>query len=72
MSQTQVSSLWAIAINGIELFWIIDYKCSNLFAYVSRCLNCMAMLNAIFSIQAAEGGWQPGRAYQVFDNLKHK
>ena len=31
----------------------------------------MAMLNSIFNIQA-ETGWLTGKAWQLFDNLKHK
>ena len=38
-------------------------------AYVTQCLSGMAMLNAIFNIQA-EAGWPTGRACHLFDNLK--
>ena len=40
-------------------------------AYTTQCLSSMAMLNAIFNIQA-EAGWPTGRVCQMFDNLKHK
>ena len=38
-------------------------------AYVTQYLSSMAMLNAIFNIQA-EAGWPTERACQLFDNLK--
>ena len=40
-------------------------------AYTTQCLSGMAMLNAIFNIQA-EAGWLTGKACQLFDNLKQK
>ena len=40
-------------------------------AYMTQCLSGMAMLNAIFNIQA-EAGWLTGKACQLFDNLKQK
>ena len=42
-----------------------------LMVYATQCLSSMAMLNAIFSIQA-EAGWPTGKACQLFDNLKQK
>ena len=38
---------------------------------MTQCFSNMAMLNAIFNVQA-EAGWWTGRACQLFDNLKHK
>ena len=40
-------------------------------ANVTQCLCIIAMLNAIFNIQA-EAGCPTGRSCQLFDNLKHK
>ena len=40
-------------------------------AYTTQCLSSMAMLNAIFNIQAG-AGWLAGKACQLFDNLKQK
>ena len=40
-------------------------------AYAILCLSSVAMLNAIFNIQA-EAGWPTGKAYQLFGNLKLK
>ena len=40
-------------------------------AHMTQCLSSMAMLNAIFNIQA-EAGWPTGKARQLFGNLKHK
>ena len=40
-------------------------------AYMTQCLSSMAMLNAIFNVQA-EAGWPTGGACQLLDNLKHR
>ena len=40
-------------------------------AYKTQCLSDMAMLDAIFNVQA-EAGWPTGRTCQLFYNLKHK
>ena len=40
-------------------------------AYVSQYLSTMAMLNAIFNIQA-DTGWPTGKACQLFDSLKQR
>ena len=39
-------------------------------AYMTQSLSDMAMLNAIFNIQA-EAGWPTGRACQLLENVKH-
>ena len=39
--------------------------------YVTQYLTGMAMLNAIFNVQA-EAGWSTERACHLFDNMKQK
>ena len=50
---------------------LVTMKNAMAMAYLTQCLSRIAMLNAIFNVQA-ETGWTTGRSSWLFDNLKHK